>query len=241
MSLGTDGEERLPTGSLFDAKENGGADFQCRAVDHRYPARTQAGRPFTLRVVRESFNRRVIGLMTHTTGTNSCPIVSVGTSGDRRCTTGVVHFDIVHKAPTMDEFNTWASSQAEPKRWGCLFYGGSYGAWAYDRYTSPAELVNYSGSSSQRNLAIGNPGPKWREQDKVWLKATKTIRPGQRLYTAYGVGSTHHKKIVKECQDFEAAKDHAKIARCIAMGAAQVKNKNARKNANIANLNKRRR
>ena len=48
MSLGTDGEERLPTGSLFDAKENGGADFQCRAVDHRYPARTQAGRPFTL-------------------------------------------------------------------------------------------------------------------------------------------------------------------------------------------------
>ena len=88
MSLGTDGEERLPTGSLFDAKENGGADFQCRAVDHRYPARTQAGRPFTLRVVRESFNRRVIGLMTHTTGTNSCPIVSVGTSGDRRCTTG---------------------------------------------------------------------------------------------------------------------------------------------------------
>ena len=51
MSLGTDGEERLPTGSLFDAKENGGADFQCRAVDHRYPARTQAGRPFTLRVV----------------------------------------------------------------------------------------------------------------------------------------------------------------------------------------------
>ena len=69
MSLGTDGEERLPTGSLFDAKENGGADFQCRAVDHRYPARTQAGRPFTLRVVRESFNSRVIGLMTHTTGT----------------------------------------------------------------------------------------------------------------------------------------------------------------------------
>ena len=99
MSLGTDGEERLPTGSLFDAKENGGADFQCRAVDHRFPARTQAGRPFTLRVVRESFNRRVIGLMTHTAGTNSCPIVSVGTSGDRRCTTGVVHFDIVHKAP----------------------------------------------------------------------------------------------------------------------------------------------
>ena len=90
--------------------------------------------------------------------------------------------------------------------------------------------------------SAGNPGPKWREQDKVWLKATKTIRPGQRLYTAYGVGSTHHKKIVKECQDFEAAKDHAKIARCIAMGAAQVKNnKNARKNANIANLNKRRR
>ena len=56
MSLGTDGEERLPTGSLFDAKENGGADFQCRAVDHRYPARTQAGRPFTLRVVRNKID-----------------------------------------------------------------------------------------------------------------------------------------------------------------------------------------
>ena len=97
MALGTDGEKRSPTGSLFDAKENGGADFQCRAVDHRFPAQTQAGRPFTLRVVRESFNRRVIGLMTHTTGTNSCPIVSVGTSGDRRCTTGVVHFDIVRR------------------------------------------------------------------------------------------------------------------------------------------------
>ena len=49
-------------------------------MDHRFLARTQAGRPFTLRVVRESFNSKVIGLMTHTTGTNNCPIVSVGTS-----------------------------------------------------------------------------------------------------------------------------------------------------------------
>ena len=56
MSLGTDGEERLPTGSLFDAKENGGAGFQCRAVDRRFIAQTQTGRPCALRVVRESFN-----------------------------------------------------------------------------------------------------------------------------------------------------------------------------------------
>ena len=81
MALGTDGEKRSPTGSLFDAKENGGADYQCRAVDHRFPARTQAGRPFTLRVVRESFNSRVIGLMTHTTGTKpgtTAAVVAVG-------------------------------------------------------------------------------------------------------------------------------------------------------------------
>ena len=95
-------------------------------MDHRFLARTQAGRPFTLRVVRESFNSKVIGLMTHTTGTNNRHIVSAGTS-DRRCATGVVHFDIVHKAPTMDEFNTWAWSQAEPGRWGCLFC-----SWRWD-------------------------------------------------------------------------------------------------------------
>jgi len=37
-----------PTGTLFDAKENGGAGFQCRAMDHRFVALTQAGRPFAL-------------------------------------------------------------------------------------------------------------------------------------------------------------------------------------------------
>ena len=31
------------------------------AVDHRFTAQTQAGRPFTLRVVRERFNSKVIG------------------------------------------------------------------------------------------------------------------------------------------------------------------------------------
>ena len=62
MPLGSDGEERSPTGSLFEMprKAVGPITSQCRAAagplitDYRLPARTQAGRPFTLCVVRES-------------------------------------------------------------------------------------------------------------------------------------------------------------------------------------------
>ena len=54
------------------------------------------------------------------------------------------------------------------------------------------------------NLRISGPqSNNWESQDKVWLKATKNITHGMRLYTSYGTGSTHHLKIAQEIAHFE--------------------------------------
>lgn len=183
-----------------------------RIVDKRFWAKTQNGKDYQLRIVKETFcNTEVIlGLQIQPRKLKtdcgkkdpSNYIVRVGNGN--KSNEGLVHFNIVKKVKDGTEADKWVGEQSNKDRWGFISYGGKYGYWIYDRYTSPAELVNYNSARWMINLRISGPQRNnWESQDKVWLKPTKNITHGLRLYTSYGTGSTHHLKIANEIAHFE--------------------------------------
>lgn len=141
----------------------------------------------------------------------------------------LLHFNIVHALLNSDEYKEWFEKQTDSNRWGCIFFSGIYGACVYDKFTSPAELVNHHKDSSKRCLTISNLSSKWREEDKIWLRATKTIYPGMRFYTAYGVGSSHHMNIRMETDVYNKCKDATKVEECSHMTRKRLHKKTVQK------------
>ena len=136
-----------------------------RVVDNIFVSSTQSSKVCNFRLVREPFNRNILGIMTLSSGKNKAPIVTVNKNTSRG--QGLLYFDIVLKLTTIEEYQSWVKSHEDSDRWGCIHYGGQYGSWVYDKYTSPAEFVNHHKKENKRCLTISNPSVLWKGQKKV--------------------------------------------------------------------------